>query len=123
MPPKKKSNSPAAGEEALLLPTPPTSGKIVDTHAHLVYTFDAYKKKYKDGKHADVFSFVRAMYEGRNVEAVVDVWCEAPIRRTLYKELADSAISPEDRESIWGGVEYWFALGVFISLPLSELRD
>jgi len=107
--PKKKSS--AASEEALLVPTPPTTAKIVDTHAHLVHTFEAYQAKYKDGQHKDIYSFMRAMFEGRNVEAIVDVWCDAPIKRDLYKKLADSALSPESRESLWGGVEYWFAMG------------
>ncbi|EDR07051.1 uncharacterized protein LACBIDRAFT_328338 [Laccaria bicolor S238N-H82] len=51
------------------------------------------------------------MYEGRNVEAIVDVWCDAPVQKS-WKTFADSALTPEDRQSRWGGIEYWFALGV-----------
>ncbi|KAF8811765.1 Metallo-dependent hydrolase [Phlegmacium glaucopus] len=39
-----------------------------------------------------LYDFVRTMYEGRNVESIVDVWCEAP--------------------TLWGGLEYWFVIGV-----------
>jgi len=28
-----------------------------------------------------------------------------------WKELADSALTPEDRDNLWGGVEYYFVLG------------
>jgi len=115
---KKKSSTP--GEENLLLPTPPSTAKIVDTHTHLASTFQFYQTRYKEGQHKDVFSFLRAMYEGRNVEAIVDVWCEAPVR-PMWKEFADSALSKEDRESKWAGIEYWFALGVFRSI-LSGVR-
>ncbi|KDR73171.1 hypothetical protein GALMADRAFT_212641 [Galerina marginata CBS 339.88] len=60
-----------------------------------------------EGKHLDVYGFVKAMYEGRNVDAVVDVWCDAPVK-TLWKEYADAAMDKER----WAGLEYWFALGV-----------
>ncbi|EDR07031.1 uncharacterized protein LACBIDRAFT_328304 [Laccaria bicolor S238N-H82] len=48
------------------------------------------------------------MYEGRTI---VDVWCDAPVQKS-WKTFADSALTPEDRLSRWGGIEYWFALGV-----------
>jgi len=32
--------------------------------------------------------------------------------RKEWKELADSALSPEDRKRYWGGMEYYFVLGV-----------
>ncbi|KAL0056648.1 hypothetical protein AAF712_016745 [Marasmius tenuissimus] len=51
------------------------------------------------------------MYEGKQVDAIVDVWCEAPVQR-LWKEFADSALTEEDRRAKWGGLEYWFAMGV-----------
>lgn len=28
-----------------------------------------------------------------------------------WKELADSALTQEDRDTLWGGVEYYFVLG------------
>ena len=105
---KKKSNTP--GEEHLLLPTPPSPLGIVDTHTHLVTTYSFYRQRYKEGKHENVFDFIKAMYEGRNVEAIVDVWCDAPVQKS-WKTFADSALTPEDRQSQWGGIEYWFALG------------
>lgn len=51
------------------------------------------------------------MYAGKNVDAIVDVWCEAPVTK-LWKEFADSAVSEEDRKEKWGGIEYWFVIGV-----------
>ena len=50
------------------------------------------------------------MYHGRRVEAIVDVWCEAPVLKQ-WKELADSALTQEQREKDWGGIEYWFVMG------------
>ena len=39
-----------------------------------------------------MFDFIKAMYdnEGRNVEAIVDAWCEAPVQN-FWKTLVDSA--------------------------------
>lgn len=99
-----------ADEEALLLPSPPSNSKIVDTHTHLALTYGMYRKHYKDGKHQNVHHFFREMYAGREVEAVVDVWCEAPVRKE-WKEYADSALTVQDRTQLWGGTEYWFVMG------------
>jgi TatD DNase family protein len=98
-------------ERLLLLPTPPAAAPVVDTHTHLASTFEAYRTRYKHGSHPTVFDMVRALYAGRNVEAVVDVWCEAPVRR-LWRELADA---PDQ----WHGIGYWFVMGVHpcVSLP------
>lgn len=53
----------------------------------------------------------------------MDVWCDAPVK-SLWKEYADSALSEEDRREKWGGVGYWFALGmcVFFGLPCMRLK-
>lgn len=104
---KKKSSTPA--EEHLLLPTPPSALPIVDTHTHIASTFDYYRARYKEGAHTDVYGFVKAMYEGRSVAAVVDVWCEAPVRKH-WREFADAAA-----EGRWGGMEYWFVMGTRVS--------
>ena len=48
------------------------------------------------------------MYEGRNVESIVDVWCEAPVNKQ-WKEFADSALNLEG----WGGLKYWFVMGPY----------
>lgn len=101
---KRKSSTP--GEENLLLPIPPSTLPIVDTHTHMASTFDFYRGRYKEGKYQTVYEFVKAMYEGRNVEAVVDVWCEAPVNKT-WREFADAAADKEK----WGGLEYWFVMG------------
>lgn len=45
------------------------------------------------------------------MEALVDVYCEAPVK-TRWKELADSAISPESRKEKWNDIEYWFVMGM-----------
>ncbi|KAI0330165.1 hypothetical protein GY45DRAFT_1371002 [Cubamyces sp. BRFM 1775] len=111
---KKKSNVPP--EEHLLLPPHPArpnvqATPIVDTHTHLLSTFSFYRSKYKQGKYETVYDFVREMYKDRGVEAIVDVYCEAPVQ-TQWRELADSALSEKDRKTRWGGLEYWFVMGV-----------
>jgi len=108
-----KNNKKGPSEECLILPTHPGHmvAPIVDTHTHLVSTFAAYKQKYKDGKYEDVYEFVRGLYQGKKVSALVDVWCEAPVQR-VWKEIADSAIAQGDRKEKWGDLEYWFVMGV-----------
>ncbi|KAJ3775750.1 hypothetical protein FB446DRAFT_785756 [Lentinula raphanica] len=108
---KNKAKGPLS-ESFLQLPTHASTAQIVDTHTHLASTFEMYRSKYhKDPKYETVFDFVKGMYAGKRVEAVIDVWCEAPVRK-LWKEFADSALHEEDRKSKWGGVEYWFVMGV-----------
>jgi hypothetical protein len=113
-----------ADESHLLLPNHVTTNgrtPIVDTHTHIELTYATYRRKYGNAQHQDLFSFVRAMYEGKNMEAVVDVWCEAPVHR-VWKELADSALTPELRQEKWGGIEYWFVMGEFF-IPILHLRN
>ena len=111
---KRRANLPS--EENLLLPPHPTlsggstSPSIVDTHTHVAPTFAAYRSRYKGGKHQTCLDFMRAMCKDRNVEAIVDVWCDAPVS-AFWKELADSALTAEDRARNWGGIEYWFVMG------------
>ncbi|GLB38852.1 putative tatD related DNase [Lyophyllum shimeji] len=108
---KKKSSTPP--ESFLLLPSPPSSLPIVDTHTHLASTFSFYRTRYKSGTYTSVHEFAQAMYAGRQVEAIVDVWCEAEApAQGLWREFADSALRAEDRERVWGGMEYWFVMGV-----------
>lgn len=116
---KKKNNTPP--EEHLLLPVHPSRADssesdhtpTVDTHTHLVSTFNAYQTTYKPGKHETIWDFVRGMYHGRRVEAIVDVWCEAPPLKAQWKDIADSALESEQREKQWGGIEYWFVMGAY----------
>lgn len=112
----KKSKSSAPAEEHLILPHHPArvpgGAPIVDTHTHLISTFTAYRSKYKAGKHTTVFDFVREVYRGHGVDAIVDVYCEAPEHET-WREIADSALTEEDRKEKWGGLEYWFVMGAF----------
>ncbi|TFY57202.1 hypothetical protein EVJ58_g7168 [Rhodofomes roseus] len=119
----KKSSVP--GEQHLhLQPLSSLSEKatapIVDTHTHLHSTFSTYRSKYPAGRYETVFDFVRGMYEGRGVEAIVDVWCEAPVLKQAWRELADSALTEEERRSKWAGLEYWFVMET-IDLLVSRL--
>ena len=116
---KKKSTTP--GEEYLLLPTPPSTLNIVDTHTHVAPTFEYYRGRYREGKYQTVYDFVRAMYEGRNVESIVDVWCDAPVKKQ-WKEFADSALVREDRQRYWGGLEYWFVLGTLFFVSILKIE-
>ena len=99
------------GEMWLRLPKPPSAVPIVDTHTHLASTFEAYRQRYQNGQHETVFDFARGLYGDRNVESIVDVWCEAPVR-SLWREFANSA--HDDR---WGGIQYWFVMGEY---PMSR---
>jgi TatD DNase family protein len=109
----KRGNLP--NEELLHLPPHPSltgaTSPIIDTHTHVASTFAAYRSKYKEGRYQTAFEFVRAMCKDRNVEAIVDVWCEAPVQR-CWKEFADSALTTDDRNRNWGGIEYWFVMGI-----------
>ncbi|KAL5501228.1 hypothetical protein ACEPAH_9615 [Sanghuangporus vaninii] len=110
---KNKKKRPGTPEEfRLFLSSVEASAEpIFDTHTHLLSTFSAYRSKYTMGKYESVFDFVRGGYEGKNVEAMIDVYCEAPIQ-SQWKELADSALTPELRQGKWNGIEYWFVMGV-----------
>ena len=100
---KKKNTTPP--EEHLLLPPHPRRldsseadhAPTVDTHTHLLPTFESYRTTYKPGKHETIWDFVRAMYHGRRVEAIIDVWCEVSLMGQ-WKEIADSALEREQRE-------------------------
>ncbi|KAH6897727.1 hydrolase [Coprinopsis sp. MPI-PUGE-AT-0042] len=102
---KKKSNTP--GEEHLLMPAPPTTLPIVDTHTHILMTYNIYQAKYnKDGsndKFPTIYDFVNGMCKERNVESIVDVWCEPGAWGRMWKEMADS-----DK---WDGPGYNFVMG------------
>ncbi|EIN06476.1 hydrolase [Punctularia strigosozonata HHB-11173 SS5] len=109
----KKKNSTPSEEHLLLVGHPSSKAPVVDTHTHLVSTFSFYQAKYKDGRllSGSIYEFAKEMYRGHNVEAIVDVYCEAPVER-IWKEIADSALTPEDRQKNWNGTEYWFVMGV-----------
>ncbi|KAG1894630.1 uncharacterized protein F5891DRAFT_1281532 [Suillus fuscotomentosus] len=111
---KKKSNIIPAEAFLRLPPLADASladQPIIDTHTHLVSTFSTYRNKYRNGTLYTIHDFVREMYRNRNVRAIVDVWCEAPVLMA-WRELADSALTAEDREQKWGGIDYWFVMGV-----------
>lgn len=112
----KKSSAPDEQLLHLNRPASHASASIVDTHTHLHSTFSTYRSKYPAGRYETIFDFVRGIYAGRDVDALVDVWCEAPVLKTQWKELADSAIAEEDRRSKWAGTDYWFVMGASASL-------
>lgn len=121
---KNNKKRPSVPDEAhLLLPTPPGATEhasqtpIVDTHTHLLSTFSSYRSKYPTGRFESVYDFVRGVYDKRNVAALVDVYCEAPVQRA-WKELADSALTAEDRRDKWGGIDYWFVMGESVGTRL-----
>ncbi|KAL0948750.1 hypothetical protein HGRIS_008883 [Hohenbuehelia grisea] len=106
---KKK---PPIPESVLVFPNRSANAPaIVDTHTHIASTYAAYRTKYPEGRFSTVHELFRGVTEGHRVEAVVDVWCEAPVR-AIWRELADSAVSEDDRAQKWGGTEYYFAMGV-----------
>src|SRR5258708_3761646 len=107
-----KNNKKGPSEDSLILPDHPrhVTAPIVDTHTHLVSTFAAYKQKYKEGKYDNLYDFVNGLYRGKKVTTLVDVWCEAPVQK-VWKEIADSSITVQDRKDKWGGLEYWFVMG------------
>ncbi|KAJ7705597.1 Metallo-dependent hydrolase [Mycena rosella] len=92
-------------------PSVSPASPIVDTHTHLASTFELYRHKYPAGDYTTVFDFVRGLYVPAGVQDIVDVWCEAPVR-PLWREFADSAVTEEGRRDLWGGMGYWFVMGV-----------
>jgi TatD DNase family protein len=46
------------------------------------------------------------------VDTLIDVWCEAPVD-ARWEEVANSAVEQEQRDVLWGGVDYWFVMGTF----------
>lgn len=134
-----KKKRPAANEDHLHLPTHSAASTssaistIVDTHTHLLSTFSVYRQKYAEGKYETVFDFAKGLYrpsatspafglaqsqngpgKKHEIESIVDVWCEAPVRKE-WKELADAAIG-EGTKANWGGMEYWFVIGLSFHL-------
>jgi hypothetical protein len=111
---KAKKNAPALHSDLLLPPHASAAGApIVDTHTHLLSTFSAYRAKYPSGPYETIYDFVAKMYEGRDVEAIVDVWCEAPVLKE-WKELAEAALD----EQKWGKTQYYFVMGTFSFIVL-----
>lgn len=124
-----KKKKPQIPEEIFHLPRHASlaAGKqpasIIDTHTHLLSTFETYHKVYPDG-YQSYHDFVRGFYRSQadsastsspephhSVDILIDVWCEAPID-PKWKEMADSALEEQSRAALWGGVEYWFLMGI-----------
>jgi TatD DNase family protein len=128
---KNNKKRPPLNENDLHLPKHPSasssSSVIVDNHTHLLSTFAAYRQKFPAGKYETVFEFAKSLYrdlEGDRhvVRSIIDVWCEAPVRKE-WKELADSAVTEEQRAQNWLGMDYHFVMGELkvISSSHSEL--
>ncbi|KAF9029906.1 hypothetical protein BDZ89DRAFT_1038223 [Hymenopellis radicata] len=110
----KKSKKSLPSESFLLLPHPsgsqetPTTTwygpglEIVDTHTHLLSTFQSYRQNYPEGAFNSIADFVRDVYAGRNIHSIVDVWCEAPVI-SQWREIADTK---------YDGIKYNFVIGV-----------
>ncbi|KAG8908499.1 hypothetical protein FRB99_005858 [Tulasnella sp. 403] len=106
-------------------PSSTTSQKpsIIDTHTHVLSTFSEYRRKYPDGQFSTIHEFVRGFYQPPSssasptsnqrpsVAAVVDVYCEAPVVKA-WRDVADSALTAEQRVGDWGGIQYHFVIGV-----------
>ncbi|CAE7082798.1 unnamed protein product [Rhizoctonia solani] len=124
----KKSKAPKLPETCLEVPSVASLAgvdvtPIYDTHTHLHSTFEAYRKEYPEGRYSTIPEFVKGYY-GRiagnedlpaihvPVKSLVDVWCEAPILFDAWRQLADSALTPESRAEKWGDIEYHFVMGV-----------
>ncbi|KDN35031.1 hypothetical protein RSAG8_11918, partial [Rhizoctonia solani AG-8 WAC10335] len=114
----KKSKAPKLPETCLEVPSLASLAgvdvtPIYDTHTHLHSTFEAYRKEYPEGRYSTIPEFVKGYY-GRNVDqpAHVHVWCEAPVLVNEWRQLADSALTPESRAEKWGDIEYHFVMGV-----------
>ncbi len=101
---KKKSSRPP--HDLMSSAFPPTSKSTInDTHTHLLSTFALYRSKYREGQYETALDFVEGVYAGREVETIVNVWCEPEVfMQGTWKELADGK-----RE----GIQYRFVIGAY----------
>ncbi|KAF8593887.1 hypothetical protein BDV93DRAFT_529629 [Ceratobasidium sp. AG-I] len=124
-----KKSAPKPAETCLEVPRVPSLANtevtpIYDTHTHLHSTFAAYRSAYPEGRFTSIKDFVRGYYGSRTAEddatlppvhvpvkSIVDVWCEAPVMTNEWRELADSALTPESRAEHWGDIDYHFVMG------------
>ncbi|KAK4058279.1 hypothetical protein OIO90_000436 [Microbotryomycetes sp. JL221] len=58
---------------------------LIDTHTHVLSTYETYLSKYPQGKHTQLANFVNNLLidngdQAHKLSKVVDVWCEAPLR-------------------------------------------
>ena len=120
---KKKPPRPTESQLFLRSSTlQPSQTPIIDTHTHILSTYQLYKEKYPEGRYANsVFDFVGGAYEGRNVGSIVDVFCELPMSE-MWKELADAAVQEtgggeeSTSKGRWGSTEYFFVMGMSLLL-------
>ena len=72
----------------------------------MLSTYQAYRSHYPEGLYDTLPDFFRAMFAGRGVKTVVDVWCEAPILEGPLKDMLEIDWEKDV------GVEYRFVIGV-----------
>lgn len=96
---------------------------IVDTHTHLHSTWSEYRRVYGTGRYETLKDFIKGYYGGPRttedvlptptvpIKSLVDVWCEAPVLTNEWRQLADSALTPQSRAEHWGDIDYWFVMG------------
>ncbi|GAA6002174.1 hypothetical protein JCM10207_003109 [Rhodosporidiobolus poonsookiae] len=80
--------------------------ELVDTHTHVLSTFLAYKEKYPEGQHQSVKDFVKATLP--NMDAVVDVWCEAPMKAD-WSDVVESLVQLKEEDA--SAPAYHFVVG------------
>jgi hypothetical protein len=83
-------------------------GLLIDTHTHVLSTWEAYQAKYPNGAHTSVKDFVKALLmpdETNKITAVVDVWCEAPLKSEWLETVDSLGELKED------GFNYSFVVG------------
>ena len=81
---KNKKRTAVLDESHLILNTLPTSTaitSIVDTHTHLLSTFEEYHKKYPKRAYDTIYKFTCMVITGQNVNAIIDVYYEAPVQK------------------------------------------
>lgn len=98
----------AAGQLELTLSGFANQVEVVDTHTHILSTFEAYLAKYPEGSHASVKAFVKALLmsdDTNRIHSVVDVWCEAPLKQKWLEVVASLGELKEE------GLRYSFVVG------------
>ncbi|KIJ44521.1 hypothetical protein M422DRAFT_252129 [Sphaerobolus stellatus SS14] len=105
-----KSNSPVP-EELHLIPSALclTRNRYadIDTHTHLISTYQHYQQSYPNTKLQDTLWFIRGLHGktawGVETQGVVDMRYEPPVIK-VCKDTVDSVIKEEDRAETWVGL-------------------
>ncbi|KAK0245313.1 hypothetical protein EDD85DRAFT_13869 [Armillaria nabsnona] len=84
----------------------PPGPTIVDTYTHLLSMFALYRSKHPEGEYGTTFAFVKGVYEGEGVEAVV---------------VRTGSVHPRNIEGAQGGREMGEYRSAIVPLKLSSL--